>query len=115
LIHVYAKHYEANGHLILIRVVRYSLDGDYLHALIGLMLIALRRFDPQSSQYAILRKFRNPCLNLESYQAVFLAYMVVLKKGVNVGLAAVLIVLTSIIKILSVPSLLIIAVADIYI
>lgn len=27
LIHVYAKNYEANGQLILIRVLRYSLDG----------------------------------------------------------------------------------------
>lgn len=64
LIHVYAKHYEANGQLILIRVVRYSLDG---------LILA---------------------------QAVFLAYMAVLRKGVSVGLAAFLIVSTSIIKIL---------------
>ncbi|KAL0961406.1 hypothetical protein HGRIS_006355 [Hohenbuehelia grisea] len=27
LIHIYAKHYEGNGQLILVRVVRYSLDG----------------------------------------------------------------------------------------
>ncbi|KAF5382774.1 hypothetical protein D9615_002912 [Tricholomella constricta] len=64
LIHVYAKHYEANGQLILIRIVRYSLDG---------LILA---------------------------QAVFLAYMVVLKKSVNVGLAAFLIVITSVIKLL---------------
>ncbi|KAF8073764.1 hypothetical protein FPV67DRAFT_764997 [Lyophyllum atratum] len=64
LIHVYAKHYEANGQLILIRIVRYSLDG---------LILA---------------------------QAVFLAYMVVLKKSVNVGLAAFLIVFTAVIKLL---------------
>ena len=27
LIHVYAKNYEGNGQLLLIRIVRYSLDG----------------------------------------------------------------------------------------
>jgi len=47
-------------------------------------------------------------------QAVFLAYMAVLKKAVNVGLAASLIVSTSIIKILLVLSLLTSAIADIY-
>ncbi|THV00838.1 DUF221-domain-containing protein [Dendrothele bispora CBS 962.96] len=63
LIHVYAKNYEGNGQLILIRVIRYSLDGLILS------------------------------------QAVFLAYMVVLKKSVNVGLAAFLIVFTVLVKI----------------
>ncbi|KAJ8468601.1 hypothetical protein ONZ45_g17188 [Pleurotus djamor] len=62
-IHVYAKHYEGNGQVILIRVIRYSLDGLIL------------------------------C------QAVFLAYMVVLKKTVNVGLAACLIIITAFVKI----------------
>lgn len=64
LLHVYAKNYEGNGKLILIRVVRYSLDGLIL------------------------------C------QTVFMAYMVVLKKTVNVGLAAFLIVFTAIVKLL---------------
>ncbi|KAF7422401.1 hypothetical protein PC9H_010557 [Pleurotus ostreatus] len=64
LIHVYAKHYEFNGQVLLIRIVRYSLDG--------LMLC----------------------------QAVFLAYMVVLKKTVNVGLAACLIIITAFVKLL---------------
>ena len=27
LLHVYAKHYEGNGQVLLIRIVRYSLDG----------------------------------------------------------------------------------------
>ncbi|KAE9400487.1 hypothetical protein BT96DRAFT_919485 [Gymnopus androsaceus JB14] len=54
LIHVYAKNYEGNGQRILIRAIRYSLDG----------------------------------------LTVFLAYMVVLKKFVNVGLAAFLIAFT---------------------
>ncbi|KAF5385713.1 hypothetical protein D9757_005480 [Collybiopsis confluens] len=63
LIHVYAKNYEGNGKLIMIRVVRYSLDG------------------------LILSQF------------VFLAYMVVLKKSVNVGLSAFLIVFTTFVKI----------------
>ena len=27
LLHVYAKNYEANGQVLLIRMVRYSLDG----------------------------------------------------------------------------------------
>lgn len=64
LLHVYAKHYEQNGHNILIRVVRYSLDG------------------------AILS------------QTVFLAYMLVLKKSVNVGLTVFLMVFTLIFKIM---------------
>ncbi|TFK40830.1 hypothetical protein BDQ12DRAFT_721445 [Crucibulum laeve] len=64
LIHVYAKNYEGNGQLLLIRMVRYSLDGLVLS------------------------------------QAVFLAYMVVLKKSANVGLAAFLIVFTVLIKLL---------------
>ncbi|PFH54095.1 hypothetical protein AMATHDRAFT_38479 [Amanita thiersii Skay4041] len=63
-IHVYAKNYEGNGQTILIRVVRYSLDGLVLS------------------------------------QAVFLAYMVVLKKSANVGLSAFLIVATVITKII---------------
>ncbi|KAG6907871.1 hypothetical protein DXG01_007035, partial [Tephrocybe rancida] len=64
LIHVYAKNYENNGKVLLIRLVRYSLDG----LLLG--------------------------------QAVFLAYMVVLKKSVNVGLAAFLILFTAVVKLL---------------
>ncbi|RDB18089.1 Calcium permeable stress-gated cation channel 1 [Hypsizygus marmoreus] len=64
LIHVYAKQYEANGQLLLIRIVRYSLDG---------LILA---------------------------QAVFLAYMVVLRRSTNVGLAAFLIVFTALTKIL---------------
>ncbi|KAK1232809.1 hypothetical protein PQX77_004035 [Marasmius sp. AFHP31] len=63
LIHVYAKHYEGNGQLLLIRMIRYSLDG---------VILA---------------------------QAVFLAYMVVLKKEVNVGLSAFLIAFTAVVKI----------------
>ncbi|KAI0775528.1 DUF221-domain-containing protein [Trametes elegans] len=59
LLHVYAKNYEGNGQTLLIRMVRYSLDG--------LMLS----------------------------QVVFLAYMIVNKKTVNVALAAVLIVFTA--------------------
>ncbi|KAI0632056.1 DUF221-domain-containing protein [Trametes polyzona] len=59
LLHVYAKNYEGNGQTLLIRMIRYSLDG--------LMLS----------------------------QVVFLAYMVVNKKTVNVGLSAVLIILTA--------------------
>ncbi|KAK0464387.1 uncharacterized protein EV420DRAFT_1263449 [Desarmillaria tabescens] len=64
LIHVYAKNYEGEGKLILIRILRYSLDGLILS------------------------------------QAVFLAYMVVLKKEVNVALSAVLIVFTAIVKLI---------------
>ncbi|KAF8271950.1 hypothetical protein EI94DRAFT_1719278 [Lactarius quietus] len=63
ILHVYAKHYEGNGQVILIRIIRYSLDG--------LMLA----------------------------QAVFLAYMAVLQKEVNLALTAVLIVLTALTKI----------------
>ncbi|KAL0580621.1 hypothetical protein V5O48_001351 [Marasmius crinis-equi] len=63
LIHVYAKHYEGNGQLLMIRMIRYSLDG---------LILA---------------------------QAVFLAYMVVLKKEVNVGLSAFLIAFTAVVKI----------------
>ncbi|KAG7440881.1 uncharacterized protein BT62DRAFT_567336 [Guyanagaster necrorhizus] len=64
LIHVYAKNYEGDGKLILIRMLRYSLDGLILS------------------------------------QAVFLAYMVVLKKNVNVALSAVLIVFTAVVKLI---------------
>ncbi|KAF8158103.1 hypothetical protein B0H34DRAFT_441453 [Crassisporium funariophilum] len=64
LIHVYAKNYEGEGRLLLIRIVRYTLDG---------LVLA---------------------------QAVFLAYMVVLKKSVNVGLSAFLIVVTVIVKLM---------------
>ncbi|KAH9950604.1 DUF221-domain-containing protein [Amylocystis lapponica] len=62
LLHVYAKNYEANGQIILIRLIRYSLDGTILS------------------------------------QAVFLAYMVVVKKTVNVAVTAVLIGLTAFVK-----------------
>ncbi|PPR04094.1 hypothetical protein CVT24_010667 [Panaeolus cyanescens] len=64
LIHVYAKNYEGDGRILMIRMVRYSLDGLVLS------------------------------------QAVFLAYMVVLKKTANVGLAAFLIVVTTITKLM---------------
>lgn len=30
LLHVYAKNYEGNGQLLLIRMVRYSLDGGFV-------------------------------------------------------------------------------------
>ncbi|KAF8627393.1 hypothetical protein AX17_006208 [Amanita inopinata Kibby_2008] len=63
-IHVYAKNYEGDGKIILIRIVRYSLDG---------LILA---------------------------QAIFLAYMVVLKKSANVGLSAFLIISTVITKII---------------
>ncbi|GAV99949.1 DUF221-domain-containing protein [Lentinula edodes] len=63
LIHVYAKNYEGNGQLLLIRAIRYSLDGLVLS------------------------------------QTVFLAYMVVLKKSVNIGLSAFLAVFTISVKI----------------
>lgn len=63
-LHLYAKNYECNGQNLLIRMVRYSLDG------------------------------------LMFSQFVFLAYMAVLKKTVNLTLAAVLFILTAIVKIL---------------
>ncbi|KAJ7644186.1 hypothetical protein FB45DRAFT_897169 [Roridomyces roridus] len=63
LLHVYAKNYENNGKVLLIRMARYSLDGLVLS------------------------------------QVVFMIYMVVLKKSVNVGLAAFLVVFTTFVKI----------------
>lgn len=63
-VHLYAKNYECNGQNLLIRMVRYSLDG------------------------------------LMFSQFVFLAYMAVLKKTVNLTLAAVLFILTAIVKLL---------------
>ncbi|KIL63242.1 hypothetical protein M378DRAFT_80006 [Amanita muscaria Koide BX008] len=63
-IHVYARSYEGNGHVILIRIVRYSLDG---------LILA---------------------------QAVFLSYMVVLRRVTNVGLSAVLVATTLLVKVL---------------
>ncbi|EPQ54451.1 hypothetical protein GLOTRDRAFT_121604 [Gloeophyllum trabeum ATCC 11539] len=65
LIHVYARNYEGNGQTMLIRMIRYSLDG---------LIFA---------------------------QAVFMAYMTVLKKHVNIGLAAFLIVFTVIVKLVA--------------
>ncbi|KAJ7505259.1 hypothetical protein B0H11DRAFT_2154128 [Mycena galericulata] len=64
LIHIYAKNYEGNGQVILIRMARYSLDGLILS------------------------------------QTVFMAYMIVLKKTANVGLAAFLVVFTTAVKLL---------------
>ncbi|KAJ7078629.1 hypothetical protein C8R43DRAFT_351529 [Mycena crocata] len=64
LLHIYAKNYEGNGQVILIRIARYSLDGLILS------------------------------------QTVFMIYMVVIKKSINVGLAAFLIVFTTIVKLL---------------
>ncbi|KAH9480428.1 CSC1-like protein [Psilocybe cubensis] len=64
LIHVYAKNYEGEGRVLIIRIIRYTLDGLILS------------------------------------QAVFLAYMVVLKKSVNVGLAGFLIVFTVFVKLI---------------
>ncbi|KAF7288521.1 CBM1 domain-containing protein [Mycena chlorophos] len=64
LLHVYAKNYEGNGQTLLIRMVRYSLDG------------------------------------LVFSQTVFMVYMIVLKKNVNVGLAAFLVVFTTAAKLL---------------
>ncbi|KAG2153124.1 uncharacterized protein EDB93DRAFT_1136745 [Suillus bovinus] len=64
LLHVYSKNYEGNGQLLLIRILRYSLDG--------LML----------SQF------------------VFLAYMAVLRKTVNVALSGFLFVFTAIVKVI---------------
>ncbi|EMD39889.1 hypothetical protein CERSUDRAFT_112144 [Gelatoporia subvermispora B] len=62
LLHVYAKNYEGNGQILMIRILRYSLDG---------LILA---------------------------QAVFLAYMVVLNKTANVAVSAVLIILTTFVK-----------------
>ncbi|KAK7048413.1 CBM1 domain-containing protein [Favolaschia claudopus] len=64
LIHVYAKNYELNGQVIMVRIARYSLDGLILS------------------------------------QAVFMAYMIVLKKTANVALAAILVVFTATVKLL---------------
>ncbi|KAI6114009.1 hypothetical protein F5141DRAFT_1195070 [Pisolithus sp. B1] len=68
-LHVYAKNYECNGQILLIRMVRYSLDG------------------------------------LMFSQFVFLAYMAVLKKTVNLALAAVLFIITAAVKIIEITSL----------
>ncbi|EKM51821.1 uncharacterized protein PHACADRAFT_31623 [Phanerochaete carnosa HHB-10118-sp] len=64
LLHVYAKNYEGNGQTLLIRLIRYSLDG------------------------------------LTLAQSAFLAYMAVLKQKANVGVSAVLIILTVFMKII---------------
>ncbi|GJE98516.1 hypothetical protein PsYK624_147480 [Phanerochaete sordida] len=63
LLNVYAKNYEGNGQALLIRLIRYSLDG---------LILA---------------------------QAAFLAFMVVAKRKANVGVSAVLIILTVLMKI----------------
>jgi hypothetical protein len=78
------------------------------------MLISklLRRFDSRPSKDASARKSSVPCSYLETGQAVFLAYMAVLKREVIVGFAAFLIISTSIAKILSVLLVLSGALAD---
>ena len=78
LLHVYAKNYEANGQVLLIRMVRYSLDG--------LVLGQVR--------YRILK--RTGAQHVP--QAVFIAYMVVLKKSSNFICAAILMCFTVAIK-----------------
>ncbi|KAI0697898.1 hypothetical protein BC835DRAFT_1336744 [Cytidiella melzeri] len=62
LLHVYARNYEGNGRALLVRLIRYSVDG---------LILA---------------------------QAVFLAYMVVLKRKANFAVAAVLIFFTLVFK-----------------
>lgn len=96
LLHVYAKHYEANGQVLLIRIIRYSLDGKHFYL--------------NSNSQPTIPSRPGACagnklwpLPLAFYlsphnQAVFLAYMVVLKKSVNVGLAAFLIFITALVK-----------------
>jgi hypothetical protein len=41
LLHVYAKNYEGNGHHLLIRMVRYSLDGLLFAQVPTLVILAL--------------------------------------------------------------------------
>ncbi|KAG2129484.1 hypothetical protein DEU56DRAFT_817317 [Suillus clintonianus] len=69
LLHVYAKNYECNGQILLIRILRYSLDG--------MMLL-----------------FAHP----NAADFVFLAYMAVLRMTVNLALSAVLFVFTAMVK-----------------
>ncbi|KAI0087845.1 hypothetical protein BDY19DRAFT_892588 [Irpex rosettiformis] len=66
LLHVYARNYEGNGHALLVRLVRYSIDGMYFAHLLAI--------------------------------AVFLAYMVVLKRKANFAVAAALIFFTILAK-----------------
>jgi hypothetical protein len=54
LIHVYAKNYEGNGRLILIRLVRYSLDGEFVFWLYESMYSQLSRFDAVAGQFDIV-------------------------------------------------------------
>src|SRR6266436_10295141 len=54
LIHVYAKNYEGNGRLILIRLVRYSLDGECVSWLYESLYSQLSRFDAVAGQFDIV-------------------------------------------------------------
>ena len=78
LLHVYARNYELNGQFILIRAIRYSLDG--MKSLIFLAHII------------------DLFLGLILAQVIFLAYMVILKKTANVAVSAILIVFTAFAK-----------------
>jgi hypothetical protein len=80
-IHVYSKNFEGDGKILLIRIVRYSLDGQ-------LSLVNIFTHRSHISSGLVLS------------QAIFLAYMVVLRKSVNAGLAAFLIVFTVLVKVM---------------
>lgn len=54
LLHVYAKNYEGNGHLILIRIVRYTLDGLILAQVIFLGFMAINKKEVHVALTAIM-------------------------------------------------------------
>lgn len=78
---MYAKNYEANGSLLLIRLGRYSLDG----------LILAQVSAEGLSVFS---------WGLTLFKVVFLGFLAVVKKEVHVGLTAVMIVATILSKIL---------------
>jgi hypothetical protein len=78
LIHVYAKHYEGNAKLLIIRLIRYSFDGENLEIFPGTLLIIA------------------PGLMLA--QVVFIAFMSIEKKTVNIVLGSLLLTFTLLAK-----------------
>jgi hypothetical protein len=76
---VYAKHYEGNGKLLIIRLVRYSFDG----------MSFLKR---------CLSAFINVYLGLMLAQVVFIAYMSLEKITASIALGSLLLAFTILAK-----------------
>jgi hypothetical protein len=85
LLHVYAKNYEGNAKLLMIRMIRYSFDGRLLYLFL----------EPAAPD--------NWYEGLILMQASFTAYMAINKLVPHLIVSAILIAITAVIKIVYVP------------